>query len=166
MSRDAAAGLALLLMHAAGLDRPLDILTHCAAGWLATIDWGTATAPLYLAHDAGMAVHVWVDRTRPYNQVVLAAFELASHGVPRTFIVDDAGGLLMQQEHVDAVIIETDRVTADGHVCDNIGTYLKALAAHAHGIPFHVALPSTTYDPVTPAGAAVPIEARAPDEVR
>ncbi|HEX7854219.1 MAG TPA: S-methyl-5-thioribose-1-phosphate isomerase [Sphingobium sp.] len=145
---------------------PVNILTHCNAGWLATVDWGTATAPIYLAHDAGIAVHIWVDETRPRNQGALTAFELAEHGVPHSLIVDNAGGLLMQQGEVDMVIVGTDRVTANGDVCNKIGTYLKALAARAHGIPFYVALPSSTYDPATPDGASVPIEERSADEVR
>ena len=145
--------------------KPVNILTHCNAGWLATVDWGTATAPLYLAHDAGIALHVWVDETRPRNQGALTAFELAEHGVPHSYIVDNAGGLLMQRGEVDMVILGTDRVTANGDVCNKIGTYLKALAARAHGIPFYVALPSSTYDPATLSGAEVPIEERSGDEV-
>ena len=145
---------------------PVNVLTHCNAGWLATVDWGTATAPLYLAHDAGIPLHVWVDETRPRNQGALTAFELAAHGVPHSLIADNAGGLLMQQGQVDMVIVGTDRVTANGDVCNKIGTYLKALAARAHRIPFYVALPSSTYDPATPDGASVPIEERSADEVR
>jgi methylthioribose-1-phosphate isomerase len=145
---------------------PVNILTHCNAGWLATVDWGTATAPLYLAHDAGLPVHVWVDETRPRNQGALTAFELAQHGVPHSYIVDNAGGLLIQRGEVDLVIVGTDRVTANGDVCNKIGTYLKALAAAAHEVPFYVALPSSTYDPATRDGASVPIEERNADEVR
>ncbi|MCE7796350.1 S-methyl-5-thioribose-1-phosphate isomerase [Sphingobium sufflavum] len=144
---------------------PVNILTHCNAGWLATVDWGTATAPLYRAHDEGIGLHVWVDETRPRNQGALTAFELAEHGVPHSLIVDNAGGLLMQQGQVDMVIVGTDRVTANGDVCNKIGTYLKALAAQAHGVPFYVALPSGTYDPATPDGGSVPIEERSGDEV-
>lgn len=144
---------------------PVNILMHCNPGWLATVDWGTATAPIYLAHDAGLAVHVWVDETRPRNQGALTAFELAEHCVPHTYIVDNAGGLLMQRGAVDMVIVGTDRVTANGDVCNKIGTYLKALAARAHGVPFYVALPGSTYDPATPDGASVPIEERNPEEV-
>ncbi|WP_066656812.1 MULTISPECIES: S-methyl-5-thioribose-1-phosphate isomerase [unclassified Sphingomonas] len=144
---------------------PVNILTHCNAGWLATVDWGTATAPLYRAHDEGIALHVWVDETRPRNQGALTAFELAAHGVPHSYIVDNAGGLLMQRGEVDMVIVGTDRVTANGDVCNKIGTYLKALAAQAHGVPFYVALPSSTYDPATPTGAGVPIEERNSEEV-
>jgi methylthioribose-1-phosphate isomerase len=146
--------------------RPVNILTHCNAGWLATVDLGTATAPIYLAHDHGLPVHVWVDETRPRNQGALTAFELAAHGVPHSVIVDNAGGLLMQRGAVDVVIVGADRVTRNGDVCNKIGTYLKALAAHDNGIPFLVALPSTTYDVTTPEGASVPIEERAPDEVQ
>lgn len=145
---------------------PVNILTHCNAGWLATVDWGTATAPLYLAHDAGLPLHIWVDETRPRNQGALTAFELAGHGVPHSLIVDNAGGLLMQQGQVDMVIVGTDRVTANGDVCNKVGTYLKALAARAHDIPFYVALPSSTYDPATPNGASVPIEERSAEEVQ
>jgi methylthioribose-1-phosphate isomerase len=161
------AGLALIrdLSRKKG-GKPVNILTHCNAGWLATVDWGTATAPLYLAHDEGIALHVWVDETRPRNQGALTAFELAEHGVPHSYIVDNAGGLLMQQGEVDMVIVGTDRVTANGDVCNKIGTYLKALAARAHDIPFYVALPSSTYDPATPDGAHVPIEERSAEEVR
>ncbi len=161
------AGLGLLRTAAARRNgAPLNILTHCNAGWLATVDWGTATAPIYLAHDAGIPVHVWVDETRPRNQGALTAFELAAHGVPHSVVADNAGGLLMQRGEVDLVIVGTDRVTANGDVCNKIGTYLKALAARAHGIPFHVALPSSTYDPDTPDGARVEIEERSPDELR
>jgi methylthioribose-1-phosphate isomerase len=144
---------------------PVNILTHCNAGWLATVDWGTATAPIYRAYDSGIAVHVWVDETRPRNQGALTAFELAEHGVPHSYIVDNAGGLLMQRREVDMVIVGTDRVTANGDVCNKIGTYLKALAARAHDIPFLVALPASTYDPATPTGADIGIEERAPEEV-
>ena len=145
--------------------RPINILMHCNPGWLATVDWGTATAPIYLAHDAGIPVHVWVDETRPRNQGALTAFELAEHGVPHSYITDNAGGLLMQRGEVDLVMVGTDRVTANGDVCNKIGTYLKALAAQAHGVPFYVALPASTYDPATPDGASVPIEERDPREV-
>lgn len=145
---------------------PVNILTHCNAGWLATVDWGTATAPIYMAHDVDIPLHVWVDETRPRNQGALTAFELAEHGVPHSYIVDNAGGLLMQQGLVDMIIVGTDRVVANGDVCNKIGTYLKALAARAHEIPFYVALPSSTFDPDTPDGASVPIEERHEDEVR
>jgi methylthioribose-1-phosphate isomerase len=160
-------GLALLRdLHARNPDRPLNILTHCNAGWLATVDYGTATAPIYLAHDAGLPLHVWVDETRPRNQgALLTAFELRNHGVPHTLIADNAGGLLMARGQVDAVIVGTDRVTANGDVCNKIGTYLKALAAHDTGVPFYVALPYTTFDAATPSGDAIPIEERSPAEL-
>jgi len=160
-------GLALLRdLHARSPDRPLNILTHCNAGWLATVDYGTATAPIYLAHDAGLPLHVWVDETRPRNQgALLTAFELRNHGVPHTLIADNAGGLLMARGQVDAVIVGTDRVTANGDVCNKIGTYLKALAAHDTGVPFYVALPYTTFDAATPSGDAIPIEERSPAEL-
>ncbi len=145
---------------------PVNVLTHCNAGWLATVDWGTATAPLYRAHDEGLPIHVWVDETRPRNQGALTAFELAEHGVPHSYVVDNAGGYLMQRGMVDMVIVGTDRVTANGDVCNKIGTYLKALAARAHDIPFHVAFSGSTYDPATADGDAVPIEERSADEVR
>ena len=160
-------GLTLLRdLHAQHPGRPLNILTHCNAGWLATVDYGTATAPIYLAHDAGIPVHVWVDETRPRNQgALLTALELSEHGVPHTVIADNAGGHLMMQGQVDAVIVGTDRVTANGDVCNKIGTYLKALAAHDNGVPFYVALPSTTFDATTASGDLIPIEERDPDEV-
>jgi methylthioribose-1-phosphate isomerase len=160
-------GLGILRdLHAQHPDRPLNILTHCNAGWLATVDYGTATAPIYKAHDAGIPVHVWVDETRPRNQgALLTAFELASHGVPHTVIVDNAGGHMMMNGQVDMVIVGTDRVAANGDVCNKIGTYLKALAARDNDIPFYVALPSTTFDPHTPTGVDVPIEERSSDEV-
>ena len=144
----------------------INILTHCNAGWLATVDWGTATAPIYLAHDRGLKVHVWVDETRPRNQgVSLTAWELSHHGVPHTVIVDNTGGHLMQHGLVDLVITGTDRVTANGDVCNKIGTYLKALAAHDNGVPFYVALPSPTIDFSIDDGRKIPIEQRGADEV-
>ncbi len=160
-------GLGLIrALHARHPDRPVNILTHCNAGWLATVDYGTATAPIYLAHDEGIPVHVWVDETRPRNQgALLTAFELRNHGVPHTVVTDNAGGLLMMHGRVDAVIVGTDRVTANGDVCNKIGTYLKALAAHDNGVPFYVALPYTTFDPATATGADVPIEERDAAEV-
>lgn len=127
-------------------DDTINILTHCNAGWLATVDWGTALAPIYLAHNAGIKVHVWVDETRPRNQGGLTAFELGSHGVPHTLIADNVGGHLMQHGLVDLCIVGTDRTTARGDVCNKIGTYLKALAAKANNVPFYVALPSPTID--------------------
>ena len=146
---------------------PVNILTHCNAGWLATIDWGTATAPIYTAHDAGVPVHVWVDETRPRNQgASLTAFELGQHGVPHTVIADNVGGHLMQHAMVDACIVGTDRTTAHGDVANKIGTYLKALAAHDNGVPFYVALPSTTIDWSLGDGVAgIPIEQRDGAEV-
>jgi methylthioribose-1-phosphate isomerase len=153
-------------LHAVNPDRSVNILTHCNAGWLATADYGTATAPIYLAHDAGIPVHVWVDETRPRNQgALLTAFELSEHGVPHSVIVDNAGGHLMMRGQVDAVIVGTDRVTANGDVCNKIGTYLKALAAFDNGVPFYVALPYTTFDPQTATGADILIEERDDFEV-
>ncbi len=122
------------------------MLTHCNAGWLATVDWGTALAPIYMAHDAGIDIHVWVDETRPRNQgAALTAWELGSHGVKHTVIADNAGGHLMQRGMVDLAIVGTDRVTRTGDVANKIGTYLKALAARDNGVPFWVALPSTDH---------------------
>jgi methylthioribose-1-phosphate isomerase len=146
---------------------PVNILTHCNAGWLATVDWGTALAPIYLAHDAGIAVHVWVDETRPRNQgAALTAYELGSHGVPHTVIADNAGGHLMQHGQVDMAIVGTDRTTATGDVANKIGTYLKALAARDNGVPFYVALPSPTIDwGISDGLADIPIEERAAREV-
>lgn len=143
----------------------VNILTHCNAGWLATVDWGTALAPMYLAHDEGIKVHVWVDETRPRNQGALTSFELGGHGVPHTLIADNAGGHLMQHGEVDMVIVGTDRVTARGDVCNKVGTYLKALAAHANNVPFYVALPSPTIDPSVWNGVTeIPIEQRSGKE--
>jgi methylthioribose-1-phosphate isomerase len=146
--------------------RPVRILTHCNAGWLATVDWGTALAPIYRAHEAGIPVEVWVDETRPRNQGLLTAWELAQHGVPHTVIADNAGGHLMQRGEVDACIVGTDRTTADGDVCNKIGTYLKALAARDTGVPFYVAAPSPSIDWTIARGADIPIEERAAAEVR
>ena len=148
--------------------RPVNILTHCNAGALATINYGTATAPIYFAHAKGIDVHVWVDETRPRNQgSQLTAWELAENGVPHTLIVDNAGGHLMQHGLVDLCITGTDRTTRTGDVANKIGTYLKALAAHDNGVPFYVALPSTTIDwTLTDGIAGIPIEERDPDEVR
>jgi methylthioribose-1-phosphate isomerase len=145
----------------------VNVLTHCNAGWLATVDWGTATAPIYLAHDRGHPIHVWVDETRPRNQgASLTAWELGHHGVPHTVIPDNTGGHLMQHGMVDLVITGTDRVTADGDVCNKIGTYLKALAAHDNGVPFYVALPSPTIDFSVHDGIReIPIEQRGAEEV-
>jgi methylthioribose-1-phosphate isomerase len=162
-------GLALIKAVAA-TKKPgerVNVLTHCNAGWLATVDWGTATAPIYLAHDRGLTIHVWVDETRPRNQgASLTAWELGHHGVHHTIIPDNTGGHLMQHGMVDLVIVGTDRVTANGDVCNKIGTYLKALAAHDNGVPFYVALPSPTIDFSVDDGVAqIPIEQRAADEV-
>jgi methylthioribose-1-phosphate isomerase len=147
--------------------RRLNVLTHCNAGWLATVDWGTALAPVYMAHDAGMEIHVWVDETRPRNQgAALTAFELAAHGVPHTLIADNAGGHLMQHGKVDICLVGTDRTTARGDVANKIGTYLKALAAFDNGVPFYVALPSPTIDWEVGDGVAeIPIEERPPEEL-
>jgi methylthioribose-1-phosphate isomerase len=146
---------------------PVNVLTHCNAGWLATVDVGTATAPIYLAHDKGIAVHVFADETRPRNQgASLTAWELGHHGVPHTLIADNTGGHLMQHGLVDLVIVGTDRVTANGDVCNKIGTYLKALAAHDNNVPFYVALPSPTIDFSIGDGVAeIPIEQRGAEEV-
>jgi methylthioribose-1-phosphate isomerase len=144
----------------------VDILTHCNAGWLATVDWGTALAPIYRAHDDGIPLHVWVDETRPRNQgASLTAWELGQHGVPHTVIVDNAGGHLMREGRVDLCIVGTDRTTAGGDVANKIGTYLKALAARDNDIPFYVALPSPTIDWEIESGAAIPIERRDDREV-
>jgi methylthioribose-1-phosphate isomerase len=145
----------------------LNVLTHCNAGWLATVDWGTAIAPIYKAHAAGLPVHVWVDETRPRNQgASLTAWELRAHGIPHTVIVDNAGGHLMQHGMVDVCIVGTDRTTASGDVCNKIGTYLKALAAHDNNVPFYVALPSPTIDWTVHDGLhEIPIEQRDGTEV-
>lgn len=161
-------GLELIRKIAAGkqLGTRLNILTHCNAGWLACVDWGTATAPIYMAHDAGVPVHVWVDETRPRNQgASLTAFELGAHGVPHTIIADNAGGHYMQHGDVDLCIVGTDRVTSNGDVANKIGTYLKALAAKDNGVPFYVALPHTTIDWDLDDGRKIPIEERSTDEV-
>ncbi|MGK0187428.1 MAG: methylthioribose-1-phosphate isomerase [Verrucomicrobiales bacterium] len=145
---------------------PVNVLTHCNAGWLAFVDHGSATAPIYAAHDAGIPMHVWVDETRPRNQGArLTAWELAEHGVPHTVIVDNAGGHLMQRGLVDLVITGTDRTTYTGDVANKIGTYLKALAARDNGVPFYVALPSSTIDWETSDGMQIPIEQRSAEEV-
>ncbi|TAL02642.1 MAG: S-methyl-5-thioribose-1-phosphate isomerase [Rhodospirillaceae bacterium] len=154
------------LWNNAGKPDRFNILTHCNAGWLACVDWGTALAPIYMAHDAGLPVHVWVDETRPRNQgAALTAFELGAHGVPHTVIADNTGGHLMQRGQVAMAIVGSDRTTASGDVCNKIGTYLKALAAHAHNVPFYVALPSSTVDWSLSDGMAIPIEERDEDEV-
>jgi methylthioribose-1-phosphate isomerase len=145
---------------------PLNVLTHCNAGWLATVDWGTALAPIYMAHDEGIPVHVWVDETRPRNQgASLSAYELGAHGVPHTIIADNAGGHYMQHGKVDLCVVGTDRVTRNGDVANKIGTYLKALAAKDNNVPFYVALPSPTLDMSLTSGADIPIEERSADEL-
>jgi methylthioribose-1-phosphate isomerase len=146
---------------------PVNILTHCNAGWLAAVDVGTATAPIYLGHNAGIALHVFADETRPRNQgASLTAWELGRHGVPHTVIADNTGGHLMQHGMIDLVVVGTDRVTAAGDVCNKIGTYLKALAARDNNVPFYVALPSPTIDfSVADGVAEIPIEQRGPEEV-
>jgi methylthioribose-1-phosphate isomerase len=161
-------GLGLIQAHAERKKGSrVNILTHCNAGWLATVDWGTATAPIYMAYDKGLAVHVFADETRPRNQgASLTAWELGHHGVPHTVIPDNTGGHLMQHGLVDLVIVGTDRVTAQGDVCNKIGTYLKALAAADNKVPFYVALPSPTVDFTVSDGLSeIPIEQRGPEEV-
>jgi methylthioribose-1-phosphate isomerase len=159
-------GLALIREMATQKKRKLNILTHCNAGWLATVDYGTALAPIYMAHDAGIALHVWVDETRPRNQgAALTAFELGGHGVAHTIIADNAGGHYMQRGQVDMCLVGTDRVTANGDVANKIGTYLKALAAKDNGVPFYVALPSSTIDWSLNSGRDIAIEERSEDEV-
>jgi methylthioribose-1-phosphate isomerase len=160
-------GVGLISAIAARKSGPVNILTHCNAGWLATCDWGTATAPMYQAHDAGIPVHVWVDETRPRNQGGnLTAWELHNHGVPHTVIVDNAGGHLMQHGQVDICFTGTDRTTATGDVCNKIGTYLKALAARDNNVPFYVCLPSPTIDWAVRDGVReIPIEERSASEV-
>jgi methylthioribose-1-phosphate isomerase len=159
-------GLEILRARSEAGSAPLNILTHCNAGWLACVDWGTALAPIYMAHDAGLPVHVWVDETRPRNQgASLTAFELAAHGVPHTVIADNAGGHLMQRGRVDLVLVGSDRTTATGDVCNKIGTYLKALAARDNDVPFYAALPVSTIDWGLSDGGAIPIEERSPAEL-
>ncbi|MEP4198690.1 MAG: S-methyl-5-thioribose-1-phosphate isomerase [Aliishimia sp.] len=161
-------GLALIKDIAASkpAGAPVNLLTHCNAGWLATVDWGTATSPMYHAHDAGINLHVWVDETRPRNQGALTSWELGKHGIPHTYITDNAGGHLMQHGEVDLVITGTDRTTRSGDVCNKIGTYLKALAARDNNVPFYVALPSPTIDWTVSDGVAeIPIEDRGGREI-
>lgn len=162
-------GLALIREIAARKPgAPVNILTHCNAGWLAFVDYGSATAPIYAAHDAGIPVHVWVDETRPRGQgAKLTAWELGGHGVPHTLIADNTGGHLMQHGMVDLVIVGTDRTTRSGDVANKIGTYLKALAARDNGVPFHVALPSSSFDWTLRDGLReIPIEQRGAEEVK
>ncbi len=146
--------------------KPVRVLTHCNAGWLATVDWGTALSPVYRAFEDGIPVHVWVDETRPRNQGLLTAFELAQHGVPYTVLADNAGGHYLQRGEVDLCIVGTDRTTRNGDVCNKIGTYLKALAAHDNAVPFYVAAPSSSIDWKLSNGSDIPIEERSGDEVR
>ena len=150
-----------------GRGETVNVLTHCNAGWLATVDWGTALAPIFRAHDDGVAVHVWVDETRPRNQgASLTAWELGQHGVPHTIVVDNVGGHLMQHGKVDLCITGTDRTTASGDVCNKIGTYLKALAAHDNGVPFYVGLPYPSIDwTIADGHRDIPIEERHAEEV-
>lgn len=161
-------GLPILkAIHQKNPKRPVNVLTHCNAGWIACIDYGTATAPIYMAHDEGIPVHVWVDETRPRNQGArLTAFELYEHGVPHTVIADNTGGHLMQHGMVDLVIVGTDRTTRQGDVANKIGTYLKALAAKDNGVPFYVALPSSTIDwSIADGLTEIPIETRSEKEI-
>ena len=160
-------GAALIAEAHGRSGRAVNVLTHCNAGWLATVDWGTALAPVYAAHDAGVPVHVWVDETRPRNQgAALTAFELGQHGVPHTIVADNAGGHLMQHGRVDLCIVGSDRTTATGDVANKIGTYLKALAAHDNGVPFYAALPGSTIDWSLADGVGeIPIEERGAEEV-
>ncbi|MDA8381710.1 MAG: S-methyl-5-thioribose-1-phosphate isomerase [Betaproteobacteria bacterium] len=159
-------GLGLIRAAWESKGETVNILTHCNAGWLATVDWGTALAPVYAANEAGIPVHVWVDETRPRNQgASLTAWELAHQGIAHTVIVDNVGGHLMQHGRVDLVLVGSDRTTACGDVCNKIGTYLKALAARDNDVPFYVALPSSTIDWELDAGRAIPIEERSALEV-
>jgi methylthioribose-1-phosphate isomerase len=160
------AGLPLLAAVHERTGRAVNVLTHCNAGWLACVEWGTATAPVYLAHQQGIPVHVWVSETRPRNQgAALTAWELRDGGVPHTLIVDNAAGHLLRSGEVDLVVVGADRVAANGDTANKIGTYLKALAARATGVPFYVAAPRSTFDAGCPDGAAIPIEERDPAEV-
>jgi len=160
-------GLELIEREHAAKGRTVNVLTHCNAGWIATVDWGTALAPVYMAHDKGIPVHVWVDETRPRSQGLLTAWELAGHGVPHTLVADNAGGHLMQHGKVDLVLVGADRVTRKGDVCNKIGTYLKALAARDNDVPFYAAVPTPTIDwEVDDALAEIPIEERSGEEMR
>jgi methylthioribose-1-phosphate isomerase len=160
-------GAALIAEAHARTRRPVRVLTHCNAGWIATVDFGTALSAIYQAHDAGVPVRVWVDETRPRNQGLLTAWELAAHGVPHTLVADNAGGHLMQRGEVDLVLVGADRVSRGGDVCNKIGTYLKALAAFDNGVPFYAAVPSPTIDwTLDDAASGIEIEERSGDEVR
>jgi methylthioribose-1-phosphate isomerase len=159
-------GLEIIRAAARTAGRTVNILTHCNAGWLACVDWGTALSPIYMAHDAGINIHIWVDETRPRNQgAALTAFELGAHNVPHTVIADNLGGHLMQRGQVDMVIVGSDRTTAAGDVCNKVGTYLKALAAYDNGVPFYAALPRSTIDWSLEHGADIPIEERSSIEL-
>jgi methylthioribose-1-phosphate isomerase len=159
-------GLGLLREVHDRTGRSVRVLTHCNAGWLACIRWGTALAPVYLAHEAGIPVHVWVSETRPRNQgAALTAWELGRGGVPHTLVVDNAAGHLLRAGEVDLVLVGADRIAANGDTANKVGTYLKAVAARDCGVPFHVAAPASTFDPLTPSGDEIPIEERAADEV-
>lgn len=159
-------GWGLLKQLAPRDGQTLNIMTHCNAGWLATVDWGTALSPVYTGHDAGAAVHVWVSETRPRNQGLLTAWELAQHGVPHTLVADNAAGILMARGQVDAVIVGADRIAANGDVANKVGTYLKALACTENRVPFYVAAPRSTLDFQCFDGAGIPIEDREGDELR
>jgi methylthioribose-1-phosphate isomerase len=160
-------GMQLIAALHAEQRRPVQILTHCNAGWIATVDWGTALSAIYKAHDAAVPLHVWVSETRPRNQGLLTAWELREHGVPHTLITDNAGSHYMQRGQVDMVLVGADRATRRGDVCNKIGTYQKALAANDNGIPFYAAVPSPTIDwAIADAMKEIPIEERAGDEVR
>jgi methylthioribose-1-phosphate isomerase len=160
-------GLVLIEREYAARRRPVNTLTHCNAGWIATVDWGTVTAPIFMAHQAGIPLHVWVDETRPRNQGLLTAWELAGAGVPHTLVTDNAGGHLMQRGMVDFVMVGADRVTRRGDVCNKIGTYLKAVAARENNVPFYAAVPLPTIDwGIEDALREIPIEERSPEEVR
>jgi methylthioribose-1-phosphate isomerase len=154
-----------LIEHAAARNGTGRIMTHCNAGWLATVAHGTALAPVYAAHAAGLRQHVWVSETRPRNQGQLTAWELGQAGIPRSFVADNAAGLLMMRGEVDIVIVGADRIAANGDVANKVGTYLKALAARAHQIPFYVAAPLSTIDFACPDGASIPIEERGAEEL-
>ncbi len=159
-------GLGLLRLLPRRQSGQLNIMTHCNAGWLATVDWGTALSPVYAAYDAGLPVHVWVSETRPRNQGLLTAWELAQHGVPHTLIADNAAGILMREGKVDAVIVGADRIARNGDVANKVGTYLKALACADNNVPFYVAAPRSTIDFDLPAGEHIHIEERDGDEFR
>ena len=159
-------GLEIIRRLAETAGRGVNVLTHCNAGWLACVDWGTALSPIYMAHEAGLRVHVWVDETRPRNQgAALTAFELGAHGVPHTVIADNLGGHLMQRGDVDMVIVGSDRATGSGDVCNKVGTYLKALAARDNGVPFYAAFPLGSIDWSLDQGRDIPIEERSATEL-